>query len=69
MAYKLNFVKVGTPTIVDKVVSGNVMMHQVSLDTGYVIRSNFNSKDNNKSTYHQFDSNTGSWLDFTIYEN
>ena len=54
---------------VDKVVSGNVMMHQVSLDTGYVIRSNFNSKDNNKSTYHQFDSNTGSWFYFTIYEN
>ena len=54
---------------IDKIVNGNAVLHKVDLGTGFVARSNFNSKDNNVSAYYQFDASTGSWIDFSIYEN
>ena len=54
---------------IDKIVNGNAVLHKVDLDTGFVARSNFNFKDNNVSAYYQFDASTGSWIDFSIYEN
>ena len=53
----------------DKIVNGNAVLHKVDLGTGFVARSNFNSKDNNMSAYYQFDASTGSWIDFSIYKN